>query len=353
MGGLPERYVVVLVMFAAAATCYLDRVGFPLAYTTMAAAAGVDKETQGLVHSAFYNGYTLSQLPGGWAASRYGGERVLSLSFLLWSSASLLTPGDGRRTRALVAARVGVGGAMGVVFPSIHSLLVNWIPPHERSRAVSLFTSGMYFGSAAGTAALPLLIARHGPAAVPLAVGAAGFAWLCVWSRFASRQPGGGAVSVLPGGEAARRGRGAVPWRALARCLPLWAIVLNNVTFHYAFFILMAWLPTLYDARGADPTRLGALKMLPYLIMGLASNAGGIAADLLITRRRWSVTRTRKTLNSSGFLAASLALLALPGAASLNGTVALACAAMGSLAFARGGYSVNHMDIAHYEKHLQ
>jgi sugar phosphate permease len=62
--GLPERYEVVLVMFAAAATCYMDRVGFPLAYTAMAAAAGVDKETQGLVHSAFYNGYTLSQARG-------------------------------------------------------------------------------------------------------------------------------------------------------------------------------------------------------------------------------------------------------------------------------------------------
>jgi hypothetical protein len=33
---LPERYALVLVCFLAAATCYLDRVGFPLAYTVMA-----------------------------------------------------------------------------------------------------------------------------------------------------------------------------------------------------------------------------------------------------------------------------------------------------------------------------
>ena len=55
---------------------------------------------------------------------------------------------------------------------------------------------------------------------------------------------------------------------ALLRCVPLWALILNNFTFHYAFFILMSWLPTLYDARGADPTSMGSLKMVPYLIMG-------------------------------------------------------------------------------------
>ena len=129
------------------------------------------------------------------------------------------------------------------------------------------------------------------------------------------------------------------------RCVPLWALVVNNFTFHYAFFILMSWLPTLYDARGADPTRLGSLKMLPYLIMGVCSNVGGVAADLMIGRKL-GVTRTRKVLNSAGFAVASAALLLLPGVASLEATVALACVAMGALALARGGYSVNHMDIA-------
>lgn len=119
--------------------------------------------------------------------------------------------------------------------------------------------------------------------------------------------------------------------------MPLWALVVNNFTFHYAFFILMSWLPTFYHSLGADATRLGALKMLPYLVMGLASNVGGFAADALIGRG-FGVTRTRKLLNSAGFAAAAAALLALPGAASLNGAVALACASMGSLALARGGY---------------
>lgn len=120
---------------------------------------------------------------------------------------------------------------------------------------------------------------------------------------------------------------------------------MNNFTFHYAFFILMSWLPTLYSSLGADATTQGSLKMMPYLVMGVCSNVGGIAADVLITRH-FGVTRTRKLLNSAGFAAASVALLLLPGARSLNAAVAMACWAMGALALARGGYSVNHMDIA-------
>ena len=78
---------------------------------------------------------------------------------------------------------------------------------------------------------------------------------------------------------------------------------------------------------------------------GVCSNVGGVLADTMI-QRRWGVTLTRKTLNSAGFAIASLALVSLPSASSLGATVAIACVAMGSLALARGGYSVNHMDIA-------
>lgn len=160
--------------------------------------------------SSFYFGYTASQIPGGWAAARYGGERVLSLSFLLWSTASLLTPSSGGATGALCAVRCGLGAAMGVVFPAIHSILALWIPAHERSRAVSFFTSGMYFGSAAGSLVLPSLIAARGPASVPLAIGLFGYAWLGLWRRFALKQPG----SSQPG-LATRRAARAALLRAL------------------------------------------------------------------------------------------------------------------------------------------
>ena len=48
----------------------------------------------------------------------------------------------------------------------------------------------------------------------------------------------------------------------------------------------------------------------------------------------------------AGFLGASLALLAMPAARTLRGGTLATTATLGLAAFSRGGFSVNHMDIA-------
>ena len=53
---------------------------------------GWSEATDGLVLSAFFAGYTCTQLVGGWAATRYGGKVVLSFAVLCWSICTALTP---------------------------------------------------------------------------------------------------------------------------------------------------------------------------------------------------------------------------------------------------------------------
>ena len=55
----------------------------------------------------------------------------------------MFTPTNARNTLAIMAARVLIGIAQGFIIPSVHTVLSQWIPPHERARAVSLTTSGM------------------------------------------------------------------------------------------------------------------------------------------------------------------------------------------------------------------
>ena len=142
------RFQIVLACFLATLCAYVERVGFSIAYTAMAKDAGLGEAEEGTVLSAFYWGYGVSQIPGGWAAQAFGGAPMLSLSFLAWSLASMLTPGSATSTRALVTARVCVGLAQGFLIPAVHTVLAAWVPPTERARAVSLTTSGMYLGSA-------------------------------------------------------------------------------------------------------------------------------------------------------------------------------------------------------------
>nr|POE52893.1 putative anion transporter 5 [Quercus suber] len=186
---LPKRYMIVLLTFISTFICYVERVGFSIAYTVEADAAGVNQSIKGSILSTFYHGYACSQVAGGWAAQRVGGRCVLLVSFTLWSLTCGFVPTDPNHVIVLVIARFLVGMAQGFIFPSIHTVLAQWVQPHERSRCVSLATSGMYLGAAAGMLVLPSLVKLRGPRSVFLAEAALGAVWSVLWLNYASDPP--------------------------------------------------------------------------------------------------------------------------------------------------------------------
>lgn len=57
------------------------------------------------------------------------------------------------------------------------------------------------------------------------------------------------AEAVTPQQKASHaKGRPApTPWRAMLSSPAVWAIVVNNFAFHYAFYVVMNWLPTYFN----------------------------------------------------------------------------------------------------------
>ncbi|KAL1291257.1 hypothetical protein AAHE18_20G188200 [Arachis hypogaea] len=352
---IPVRYLIVFLTFICTSVCYIERVGFSIAYTVAADAAAVTQSSKGSILSTFYYGYACSQVPGGYAAQKIGGRRVLLLSFLLWSLTCFLVPLDPNRVTVLVVARLLVGVAQGFIFPSIHTVLAQWVPPHERSRSVSLTTSGMYLGAALSMLLLPSLVKFKGPQSVFVAEAALGAVWSLLWFKYSSdpkATASGAGEQLLPTNKKIDARKPApktvtIPWVKIMTNLPVWAIVVNNFTFHYALYVLMNWLPTYFElGLQLSLHDMGSSKMMPYLNMFLFSNIGGVVADYLITRRIMSVTRTRKFLNTMGFVVASLALAVIPSFRTSGGAVFCSSVALGFLALGRAGFAVNHMDIA-------
>jgi ACS family sodium-dependent inorganic phosphate cotransporter len=112
------------------------------------------------------------QIPGGWAAQRYGGRIVLLACFLLWSSVSLMTPTDARYTRPIVLARVGVGVAQGFLIPAVHTVLSQVSAAHWT--AVYVGAAHTQLDSAAGNAVSSAAEGVLGPAtAIPLTLAPA------------------------------------------------------------------------------------------------------------------------------------------------------------------------------------
>ncbi|CAK7338320.1 unnamed protein product [Dovyalis caffra] len=313
------RYTIVILTFISTTVFYIERVGFSIAYTSAADAAGVNQSNKGIVLTTFYCGYACSQIPGGWLAQRIGGRRVLLVSFMLWSSICFLVPLEANPTTILVISRILVGVVQGFIFPSIHNVLAQWVPPQERSRSVSLTTSGMYLGAAIATLILPSLVKYKGPQHAFLAEAALGAIWSLLWFIYGTDPP----RLEHPRATAAGSGDSFLPIKEN-----------EGGSFKDCYNPLEE---TFY---------MGSSKMMPYLNMFIFSNIGGVIADHLISKRVLSVTKTRKFLNTFGFIVASLALIGLPFFTTSGGAVFCSALSLGFLALGRAGFAVNHMDIA-------
>eukprot|EP00878_Enallax_costatus_P033744 GHUV01037297.1.p1 GENE.GHUV01037297.1~~GHUV01037297.1.p1 ORF type:complete len:263 (+),score=37.77 GHUV01037297.1:217-1005(+) len=137
------------------------------------------------------------------------------------------------------------------------------------------------------------------------------------------------------------------PWGRMLRSSAVWAIVVNNFAFHYAFYLVMNWLPTYFDSvLRLELASLGVLKTLPYLVMFLMSNVGGWLGDILIISRQHNVAAARKAVNTIGMVSAIVSLMLMPSATGMISGVLTTTLTMGTLGLSRGGFSVNHMDIA-------
>ena len=68
------------------------------------------KELRGHVLSSFFYGYLITQVLGGWLASRYGGKHVFGVGILVTVIATMLVPVAARaHVGLLIALRVVMG----------------------------------------------------------------------------------------------------------------------------------------------------------------------------------------------------------------------------------------------------
>jgi len=118
-------------------------------------------------------------------AERIGGKIMFGGGVLVTAGLTLLTPISARwSVYMLIVLRVLEGVGQGVTNPSMYALLSRWIPPMERSRAVTFIHGGGQLGTVIG---MPLsgVLCDHGFAggwpSVFYVFGTAGCVWCLMW----------------------------------------------------------------------------------------------------------------------------------------------------------------------------
>ncbi|VDK76482.1 unnamed protein product, partial [Onchocerca ochengi] len=323
------------------------------------------KNEQGYVLSAFFWGYMLSQILGGYLADRYGGRFVIGFTVLGSAIFTLISPVAATTSVfAFIVVRALMGFMQGAIFPAFHTMWSMWAPPLERSLLTGLTYAGAQVGN---TAVMPLsgLLCKYGFAggwpSIFYILGAVGILWCLLWFFYVSDRPArskriskqelnyieNSLADILASNS--KKGKRAVPWLAMMKSVPVWAIFCGHFAGDWGAYIMMTVLPTfIKDVLGLDFTSLGFLSAIPYIAYFIFINLGGFVADKLQNANILSTIATRRLamIVALGGQAIFLMASAYCGRNQMTLLIIFLTLGIGLSGVQYAGFVVNYLDIA-------
>ncbi|KAH1021978.1 hypothetical protein HUJ04_011458 [Dendroctonus ponderosae] len=340
-------------------------------------------EDQGTILSAFFWGYIWPQILAGYVANRFGAKRCLVGAMSLQSALTLFLPVTAANfgSSGLYASRFLQGFCQGFLFPSLTHQLGQWAPLEERSRMGAFAFGGNLpvgpLGTVVAMLATGIISASwQGWPLVFYAYGTLGVIWSLMFGILGSNRPAAHPrISEAErtfietslghvGGKVSHR----VPWMAIFRSGPVWALLVAQSGYIYCSWTLLSQIPSYINhVMHFNIKNNGLLCALPYLTLWVWSFVFSYASDSLINQHVVKVGTARKIFNSIGkyaskttplysaqmpvllgLLTSGLALIALglTKADQVAQAVALLVLAVGSHAACMSGWSVNHIDLS-------
>ncbi|RVT93514.1 MFS transporter [Sphingomonas crocodyli] len=287
------RHSVLSVLFITWIVSHMDRMVMSIAIPYIAADFQLSSLASGFVLSAFFAGYSISHIPGGLLADRFGVRRVTTIALLWWSAFTALTGSVGSLAQMLFA-RLFFGLGEGIFPACAFKTISVWFPLRERATANAIMLSS----NALGTALAPLIVvgvmATWGWRAafhlmfIPGIIIAAIYWFLVADSPAKSRRISPQERAEIEAGSDDKGDDTAKHSLRDAWQQPyILRYFLILFVFDIAFWGFTTWLPTyLVKARGFSLVEMGAAASLPFFAGTLGFIVGGFVSDRLFPARR-------------------------------------------------------------------
>ncbi|HEX3436222.1 MAG TPA: MFS transporter [Pseudacidobacterium sp.] len=310
------RYLIVLMLFAASAFSYGDRVVLSVAGVSIAKDLHLDALRMGYLFSGFSWAYVAGQLPAGGLLDRFGSKKVYGISIISWSVCGLLVGFAGYLPAAaayiaIFSLRLVSGLVQSPIFPGNGRIVAAWFPTAERGSASAIFNSSQYFALVLFAPIIGWVAHARGWKECFWFIGVAGLVLSFVWFRVIYdvkshphiNQPeidyieqGGGLVNVDRGG--AKTTGNTLTWSAIKWLLSkrmLVGIYIGQYCITTLTWFFLTWFPVyLYQARHMSIVKVGFVAALAALCGSIGGILGGIVSDRLL-RSGHSLTFARKT----------------------------------------------------------
>ncbi|XP_050560947.1 putative inorganic phosphate cotransporter [Spodoptera frugiperda] len=264
--------------------------------------------TQGLILGSFYYGYILTHIPGGMLAERFGGKWVLGCGLLSTAICTFITPITVKMggATALFILRVIEGFGEGPTMPALMAMLSKWAPKAERARIGAIVFGGAQIGNIAGSYFSGLIMHNGSWENVFYMFGGLGLAWFALWSVLCYSTPN--THPFISDAEKKFLNQNVdalihtyskkldpIPWKALLRSVPLWALIIAGIGHDWGYFTMITDLPKyMTDVLKFNIKSTGILSALPYVAMWVASFFFGLLCDFCVKRGYHSITTARK-----------------------------------------------------------
>ncbi|MBR0796810.1 MFS transporter [Bradyrhizobium jicamae] len=272
MSDLPKRNTGVIgfvLLYLAFCISYIDRAAISLALAQIGKDFHLEASDLGIVISAFFLGYAVMQVPGGWLSDRFGSKYVVIITIAMWSLFTAFTS-VAWSLASLVAIRFIFGIAEGGFPPASIRAIAELFRRDSRPKMSALLLSSNYAGSMIAPMIMAPLILWLGWRHAFNAIGGAGILFALVYFIFVPHTGRAG----ITGSSAATAPR--APLRELMKNPLLWQLMLVWFGLSCVNKGLDSWMPLyLLQQRGLDLKAVGMLTPIPFFLATIATAIGG------------------------------------------------------------------------------
>jgi len=314
---------------------------------------------QGLVLGSYFYGYAFGQIPGAWVVRKLGLRYATSLSFIIASILTLVTPVTAWFSfELLVALRILTGLVQGVVIPAVVGGVGVWSPPEERSTIMGLPLAGQILAIVVVNILGGVISEYLGWEYVFYITGGVVLCWTALWLALVydspqhhpriSQEEKEYILTSLNISNKSKKKNFPVSWKKILTSPQVFAILMAQLCCNWSDYTLQTMLPTyMATIQNFDLAASGLLSSLPFLCEFLVITAIGPITDWLLRRKLLTVLQARKIMTATCLMFPAL-FYVLAGYSGCNVTLVVTyfCIATALIGTSVVGMKVNNVDIA-------
>lgn len=290
---IKARYIVLLMLWLGWMFSFLDRMIMNVSLPFIGKELHLDKTEQGWIISAFFIGYALFQIPGGWLADKFGARKVMTVAILWWSIFTSLT-GFILSYPLMLIVRFLFGVGEGCFPGTSWKTISTYFPAKERGFATSIQSSVNTLGPALAIFVAAAIIGKFGWHTVFIVLGIPGLLVGIGMYYFCRDDPADNPMMTqheLNELDYQQTDTNAtqetVSLASILKSPLLWKLTAIWFFFDITFWGFMTWLPSyLMEVRGLSLSSTGTLAAIPFLFGALGTLSGGYFSDKNKSQRK-------------------------------------------------------------------